>query len=136
MKSVCFGTLFFVCLVVQSFATTVSSSNSVPRETNRAKKIRKSLDLACGVFEKALAKTQLETHKDQVLELESYVETNLQTKIKNRSVIQIWQNMKLADPRQKSDFWALAAHDLGVRSWSCVAIDDFYGHLEKYKGPK
>ena len=114
----------------------VSEAELVPKETRKAKKIRASLDRACGIFRSEWSRAKSKSEGDMIQELERSLEGKLQTQIRNKSVLQIWMNMKLVDPVQKEEFWSISAKDLGVRKWSCPEIQLFYDHLRKYREKK
>ncbi len=99
------------------------------KETKTAQKIRVGLNKVCEIYKEGLARSKDPKHRDRLMELQSYVDRRLETEVRHDSVVKIWRNLKLAEPKDKAGFWELSASDLGVRSWSCPEIQEFHDYV-------
>ncbi|MEI7972865.1 MAG: hypothetical protein WCH11_00700 [Bdellovibrio sp.] len=100
------------------------------KEAKSAQRMRTSLQTVCDIYRDTSKRIEDASFRDDLPELKRYLDRRMEAEIPHSSIKNIWKNLKLSEPHDKSGFWELAAQDLGVKKWSCVWINRVHSYLD------
>lgn len=116
--------------VASSEASSARRPTQARKETKAAQRMRTSLQKVCDIYRDTSKRIEDVKFRDDLPELQRYLDRRIESEVRHASIKNIWKNLKLAEPQDKSGFWELAAQDLGVKSWSCDWIEKVHSYLD------